>query len=925
MSDAVIKVQRHMETLYNEHTRSLTQQHCADTEWLHAQFNDLHERLGFPYNVICSTTRDVKKSTTDSTHFFSRKRKLHETISSAKITQMDVMHDTITQVDDMHDDITKIDVMHDEITQVVCNNTETAEKTIPSDEITNQDTLSVKITETAINSSKSSAFDSKADVNVPVLVPEAPSHQHRVRVKLEPSKWKVVDIRKELKKKGLPLKGLKAVLLNRLEEALNKEAEVSADPMDTKNAADSEGNIPDIGRDANAVEIASDPQIERPNSTENKNVGESECHHDHDVIRVRDSMNEMDDRTLAVKSEESRDFSPQRSESTPVIIEGDATIDSIAEAREEHQILPAQTAPICVMDELVRESDPGTESKANESEPESQPQEIDNEPVMEPKGPDTEGTQIVIDGVQLPMDTSRPTMKALEEEPRELIALSDDMTSDDEDSKATCIRSDPDENQIDSEEKHIPQEADEQEDETTPISEVEHVDQTDSIPKPTERSLNKVVSDADAKTASDRSETSFQKETPAKAVKDDVMSEPKTNISHPEAIVSRKVMSEQVKSTHARKESEDRKTSERRFNIEREVLRIRMAAKKSAQQRYEQAKANKHQIPSEQAPEKESVAALSVSKSEANQKETIPSTSQSIEIHSPMRDADAHPANLTSSAIHVDCISAKVAITSAPTISQIQKPSNLVSTLHSFTSLLESKQTKIKETRKSFKQNSMHRSIPVVSALKKAEKLRELEQQRKVEKIKRLQALRKKHEQERAVEDARKERKLQLNKERTSRKTGPKRVVNALEQAKRRHEKMQGRSDLSKNGLLASSTALFIGEEQPKESTTRVSQGSADASVHRTQSDKKQSIPVWARKENLERIMHIQYQTNAIDPSPQIFPDFVDTCDLEKIFDDADARKKKQFSKRNSSGNWMADRPNAREKALYRREMGFRP
>ncbi|ETW02401.1 hypothetical protein H310_05917 [Aphanomyces invadans] len=83
-------------------------------------------------------------------------------------------------------------------------------------------------------------------------------------------------------------------------------------------------------------------------------------------------------------------------------------------------------------------------------------------------------------------------------------------------------------------------------------------------------------------------------------------------------------------------------------------------------------------------------------------------------------------------------------------------------------------------------------------------------------------------------------------------------------------------------------------------------------------------IPSWAQRDALEQALARQFGPSAIDPTPTIFPDFVDTCDLEAIFQPADASKKKRFQKRTSSGNWLADRPTMRDKVAYKRAMGFK-
>ncbi|CAH0493654.1 unnamed protein product [Peronospora farinosa] len=94
--------------------------------------------------------------------------------------------------------------------------------------------------------------------------------------------------------------------------------------------------------------------------------------------------------------------------------------------------------------------------------------------------------------------------------------------------------------------------------------------------------------------------------------------------------------------------------------------------------------------------------------------------------------------------------------------------------------------------------------------------------------------------------------------------------------------------------------------------------GDSDADRHG-----KKKVPRWAQKDHLNKVLHAQFGKNAIDPSPAIFQDFVDTCNLEAIFETNDVHKKKKFARRTSSGNWLADRPTARDRALYQRDMGY--
>uniref|UniRef100_K3WC75 SAP domain-containing protein n=1 Tax=Globisporangium ultimum (strain ATCC 200006 / CBS 805.95 / DAOM BR144) TaxID=431595 RepID=K3WC75_GLOUD len=114
--------------------------------------------------------------------------------------------------------------------------------------------------------------------------------------------------------------------------------------------------------------------------------------------------------------------------------------------------------------------------------------------------------------------------------------------------------------------------------------------------------------------------------------------------------------------------------------------------------------------------------------------------------------------------------------------------------------------------------------------------------------------------------------------------------------------------------------------DKPADTSTYDMSDNGEDSESDEDSDEKhnsKNIPKWAQKENLEKTLRAQFGPNATDPSPAIFPDFVDTCDLEAIFQPTDVRKKKRFQKRSSSGNWFGDRPTAREKALYKRDMGY--
>jgi hypothetical protein len=77
-------------------------------------------------------------------------------------------------------------------------------------------------------------------------------------------------------------------------------------------------------------------------------------------------------------------------------------------------------------------------------------------------------------------------------------------------------------------------------------------------------------------------------------------------------------------------------------------------------------------------------------------------------------------------------------------------------------------------------------------------------------------------------------------------------------------------------------------------------------------------IPDWAKGANLSALLEKQFGAkNPIDPDT-IFPEF-DTVDLEHVFE----TKKKRYTKRTSSGNWMQDKLTIAEKISYNRAMGY--
>ncbi|CAI5739812.1 unnamed protein product [Hyaloperonospora brassicae] len=327
---------------------------------------------------------------------------------------------------------------------------------------------------------------------------------------------------------------------------------------------------------------------------------------------------------------------------------------------------------------------------------------------------------------------------------------------------------------------------------------------------------------------------------------------------------------------------------------------------------------------------------------------------------------------------------------------------NLVSGLHSFTALLEKNQPQEK---------TGGRSVPMLNALKLAEKSRVLEEKKRLEKEKRKAMLKKKMEEHKKVaalkEKAEKE--AQAKREQDRLNVRKKREAELAKQRQQKLKEMRAGLEKKRAMLAAERKAIHVSStssvSRPATSTVGTSHqrhgGFASASetsqpkpvpvplpkldsnsivpkppqasrpaakpaqkpvvkltltspdpvkyapkshspdvMNYEMSDNmessdgessdsdadhhgKKKVPRWAQKSHLNKVLHAQFGKNATDPSPAIFQDFVDTCNLEAIFETADISKKKKFARRTSSGNWLADRPTARDRALYQRDMGY--
>lgn len=445
---------------------------------------------------------------------------------------------------------------------------------------------------------------------------------------------------------------------------------------------------------------------------------------------------------------------------------------------------------------------------------------------------------------------------------------------------------------------------------------------------------------------------------------------------------------------------EERIERENQAFVEREVQRIRLAAKMSAKKRLEEAKAStlfwakREQMKQSESSSNSSELAATVSSATISNSTPVlssKSTQLASQAHSLAPEpaikvqtevqlrTESKPASDPASLLFVEAESKPSAASADVAVKPVEpaavdignaprKPSNLVSGLHSLTSLID---------KDNLTNNTSARNAPVVSALKIAEKTKLQEQKKAQEKTKRKEALMKKYEEQRRMDeekrkaDEEKKKQQAVAKDRADRETKLKRdqekKQREMELAKSRHQKLQEmRAGLEKKRaqLAAEKAAARRPAGVPMTKTggglSAFTEASQDAAISSHNDRKKQApqaqareivtyeisdggessgsesydsqdesskrakkIPKWAQRENLERTLREQFGPNASDPTPSIFPDFVDTCDLEAIFQPTDVRKKKRFAKRSSSGNWFGDRPTARERAVYKQDMGF--
>lgn len=85
----------------------------------------------------------------------------------------------------------------------------------------------------------------------------------------------------------------------------------------------------------------------------------------------------------------------------------------------------------------------------------------------------------------------------------------------------------------------------------------------------------------------------------------------------------------------------------------------------------------------------------------------------------------------------------------------------------------------------------------------------------------------------------------------------------------------------------------------------------------------KKPVPDWAKGPALEAAIHAQYGdsgTGGFADPDRIFEE-ITSCDLEEVF--SKNAKKKRFTKRTSSGNWLPDKLTHGERSQYRKDMGW--
>ncbi|KAF0684923.1 Aste57867_23167 [Aphanomyces stellatus] len=438
--------------------------------------------------------------------------------------------------------------------------------------------------------------------------------------------------------------------------------------------------------------------------------------------------------------------------------------------------------------------------------------------------------------------------------------------------------------------------------------------------------------------------------------------------------------------------------------IELESKRLRLAAKQSAKKRIEEEKdktKTKVQLPT---------ISDSAEKPKADNQETII-----------VADKANQRKSSTPSVIVAKKPTDEVETEAIPAIASSvpKKPLNLVSGLHSFTSLVE----KDSSQQSSQNSNSSRGAGPtVVASLKLAERNRLAEQKRALEKKKKREALLKKYEEQRKLDDEKrkkamaqttkehnekafkelrqkrereaeekKQREAELAKKRQNRLQDmqandekKRQMIKEKEQAvkekveKMRHEREHEKKPVAKPEFSSKPTAKMVDEgmsksvkpmetkptkpavvqnkekiplvtanrepevavlvkkamsksqefvqqiaQSKKELTNYEMSDGPESDESGNSDDEQKKIPDWAQREALDRALARQFGPEAVDPTPSIFPDFVDSCDLEAIFQPVDPKKKKRFNKRTSSGNWLADRPTMREKVAYKRDMGF--
>ncbi|RHY31386.1 hypothetical protein DYB32_003564 [Aphanomyces invadans] len=356
--------------------------------------------------------------------------------------------------------------------------------------------------------------------------------------------------------------------------------------------------------------------------------------------------------------------------------------------------------------------------------------------------------------------------------------------------------------------------------------------------------------------------------------------------------------------------------------IERESIRLRLAAKESAKKRIER----------EMDTIKAGTNSVAASTEDVSDDQTVSSSKASVGNASDphdLNDQDEVTMSLPSVESSLNEPSASEVVATSIAAGIAKKPSNLVSGLHSLTSLV----VKDSSAQAQNPSNARGAGPSVVSALRMAERNRLTEQKRLLDKKKRKEALLKKYEEQRKLDEERRKKatsasakeqseraakELRLKKERETELAKKKQHrlqdMQALDEKKKQlaKEKEHAMKDkvekmvapplpptpslahaappvkppmAKQNTPSKKELTNYEMSDGPERYVNAASPCAVIDFIHSDDSGNSDSeckkIPSWAQRDALEQALARQFGPSAIDPTPTIFPDFVDTCDLE--------------------------------------------